>query len=82
MLNSTSRNAGLHILYSFEANGSKRSQRTHIPATVHPKEKSQTSEFLASRFQFPASRFQIPGSRFWILGRSPYKDVKPNDPTK
>ena len=90
MLNSTSRDAGLYILNSFEANGSKRSRRTLVPATVHPKEKSQTSGFQipasrfqiqASRFQILASRFQIPASRFRILGCSPYKEVKPNDPT-
>ncbi|KAL0706042.1 hypothetical protein Bca4012_072468 [Brassica carinata] len=84
MLNSSSRDAGLYILNSFKANGSKMSRRTLVPATVHPKEKSQTSEFQipASRFQIPASRFRVPGSRFqipdsrfWILGCSPYKEI-------
>ena len=70
MLNSTSRDAGLYILNSFEANGSKRSRRTLVSATVHPKEKSQSSGF------------QIPASRFRILGCSPYKEVKPNDNKK
>ena len=62
MLTSTSRDAGLYILNSFEANGSKRSRRTLVSTTVHPKEKIQTSGFQipASRFQVPASSFQVP----------------------
>ncbi|KAF3513004.1 hypothetical protein F2Q69_00006086 [Brassica cretica] len=68
MLNSTSWDAGLYILNSFEENGSKRSRRTLVPATVHPKEKSQTNGFQipASRFQIPASRFRVPASRFQL----------------
>ncbi|KAG2282740.1 hypothetical protein Bca52824_053960 [Brassica carinata] len=46
--NTTSRSAGLHTLYSFGANGSKRSQRTHVPATIHQKEKAKP---LGSGFQ-------------------------------
>ena len=61
MLNSTSRDAGLYILNSFEANGSKRSGRTLVPATVHPKEKIKTSGF-----QIPASRFRVPDPIFKV----------------
>ncbi|KAF2561016.1 hypothetical protein F2Q70_00017287 [Brassica cretica] len=55
--NSTSRSAGLHSLYSFGANGSKRSRRTHVPATIHPKEKAKP---LGSGFKLPGSGSQVP----------------------
>ncbi|KAL0773120.1 hypothetical protein Bca101_038271 [Brassica carinata] len=65
MLNSTSRDAGLYILNSFEANESKRSRRTLVPATVHPKKKAKP---LGSRSQLPGSGFQLPGSRSQLPG--------------
>ncbi|KAF3588270.1 hypothetical protein F2Q69_00029020 [Brassica cretica] len=57
--NTTSRSVGLHILYSFEANGRKKSRRTRVPATIHPKEKAKP---LGSGFQLPGSGSQLPGS--------------------
>ncbi|KAF2556133.1 hypothetical protein F2Q68_00015244 [Brassica cretica] len=57
--NTTSRSVGLHILYSFEANGRKRSRRTRVPATIHPKEKAKP---LGSGFQLLGSGSQLPGS--------------------
>ncbi|KAF3535711.1 hypothetical protein F2Q69_00022851 [Brassica cretica] len=58
--NATSRSAGLHTLYSFGTNGSKRSRRTHFPATIHPKGKAKP---LGFGFQLPSSGSQLPGSR-------------------
>ncbi|KAL0656948.1 hypothetical protein Bca4012_077532 [Brassica carinata] len=55
--NTTSRSAGLHTLYSFGANGSKRSQRTHVPANIHPKGKAKP---LGSGFQLPGSGSRVP----------------------
>ncbi|KAF3538489.1 hypothetical protein F2Q69_00023304 [Brassica cretica] len=57
--NPTSRSAGLHILYSFGANGRKRSRRTHVPATIHPKEKAKP---LGSGFQLPGFESHLPGA--------------------
>ncbi|WZZ78104.1 hypothetical protein YC2023_098676 [Brassica napus] len=57
--NTTSRSAGLHTLYSFGANGRKRSRRTHVPATILLKEKAKP---LGSGFQLPGSGSQLPGS--------------------
>ncbi|WZZ60927.1 hypothetical protein YC2023_061034 [Brassica napus] len=57
--NTTSRSTGLHTLYSFGANGSKRSRRTHVPATIHPKGKAKP---LGSGFQLTCSGSQLPGS--------------------
>ena len=63
--NTTSRSAGLHTLYSFGANGSKRSRRTHVPATIHPKGKAKP---LGSGFQLPGSGSQLLGSGFQLPG--------------
>ncbi|KAF3602095.1 hypothetical protein F2Q69_00036361 [Brassica cretica] len=65
--NSTARSVGLHTLYSFGAKGSKRSRRTHVPATIHPKEIAKPlgpgSQFPGSGSQLPGSGSQLPGSR-------------------
>nr|VDC96098.1 unnamed protein product [Brassica oleracea] len=37
----TLRSAGLHTPYSFGVNGSKRSRRTQVPTTIHPKGKAK-----------------------------------------
>ncbi|KAF3554223.1 hypothetical protein F2Q69_00014503 [Brassica cretica] len=58
--NTTSRSVGLHTLHSFGPNGSKRSRRTHVPATIHPKEKQN--------LWVPGSSFQVPDPSFWVSG--------------
>ncbi|KAF3515683.1 hypothetical protein DY000_02059754 [Brassica cretica] len=57
--NTISRSAGLHILYSFGANGRKRSRRTDVSATIHPKEKVKP---LGSGFKLPGSESQLQSS--------------------
>ncbi|KAF3587981.1 hypothetical protein F2Q69_00030750 [Brassica cretica] len=65
MLNSTSRDAGLYILNSFEANGSKRRRRTLVPLLFIQKKKAKP---FGSRSQLPGSRSQLPGSGFQLPG--------------
>ncbi|KAF3606834.1 hypothetical protein DY000_02049539 [Brassica cretica] len=53
------RSAGPHTLYSSGAKGSKRSRRTHNPATILPKGKAKP---LGSGFQLLGSGSQLPGA--------------------
>ncbi|KAL0690483.1 hypothetical protein Bca4012_090161 [Brassica carinata] len=67
------------IPYSFRANGSKRSRRTHVHVTIHPKGKAKPlgsgfqlpgfgSQLLGSGFQLPGSGSQLPGSGSQLPG--------------
>jgi len=60
--NSTARSVGPHTLYSFGARWSKRSRRTHVPATIHPNEKAKP---LGPGSRLPGFGSQVPD--LWLF---------------